>query len=154
MITWKLFKIQTSELICKYIAGRVLSNNATFDMRLHTIYLINDVFHHAHKRDSHLIHEAFEGIIVPLFPSRFGFRPRRPSHLWALSLKQWLQGGIESCRVTHCIVRVITPLISLFNYITIYYNKKQKNIKTINAYQVVRYYSINVPKSMLFNDEG
>lgn len=36
-------------------------------MRLHTIYLINDVFHHAHKRENHLILEAFEEIIVPLW---------------------------------------------------------------------------------------
>ena len=60
-------KFQRARLICKYISARVLSNSATFDMRLHTIYLINDVLHHANRKNNKTILTAFEEIIVPLW---------------------------------------------------------------------------------------
>lgn len=56
-----------ARLICKYISARVLSNSATFDMRLHTIYLINDVLHHANRKNNKTVLTAFEEIIVPLW---------------------------------------------------------------------------------------
>ena len=59
--------VQRARLICKYISARVLSNSATFDMRLHTIYLINDVLHHANRKNNKTILTAFEEIIVPLW---------------------------------------------------------------------------------------
>lgn len=57
----------TARLITRYISARVLSNSATFDMRLHTIYLINDVLHHANRKNNKTILSAFEEMIVPLW---------------------------------------------------------------------------------------
>ena len=36
-------------------------------MRLHTIYLINDVLHHANRKNNKMILSAFEEIIIPLW---------------------------------------------------------------------------------------
>merc|ERR1711990_1256351 len=58
---------KSARLICKYISARVLSNSATFEMRLHTIYLINDVLYHANKKHNRTVLSSFEEIIVPLW---------------------------------------------------------------------------------------
>lgn len=58
---------KSGELITKYLLERILDKNASFELRLHLIYLINDVLHHCMRKSVDDLRKLLEDIVVPAF---------------------------------------------------------------------------------------
>ncbi|XP_074640155.1 calcium homeostasis endoplasmic reticulum protein-like [Tubulanus polymorphus] len=56
-----------AQLVAHYLFCRIISPEATFPLRLHLIYLINDVLHHCVRKNADNLKNALEGKVVPIF---------------------------------------------------------------------------------------
>ncbi|CAE1284660.1 CHERP [Acanthosepion pharaonis] len=55
------------ELIAQYLLNRITDKDSTFDVKLHLIYLINDLLHHCQRKNADELKTHLEGIVVPAF---------------------------------------------------------------------------------------
>lgn len=55
------------DLIAHYLLDRVSAKDASFELRLHLIYLINDILHHCLRRNADDLRKSVESVVVPLF---------------------------------------------------------------------------------------
>ncbi|CAG5119503.1 unnamed protein product [Candidula unifasciata] len=53
--------------LAQYFLKRITSKEAPFQLRLHLIYLINDVMHHCVRRNVENLRMALETVVVPIF---------------------------------------------------------------------------------------
>ncbi|KAG0431598.1 hypothetical protein HPB47_021652 [Ixodes persulcatus] len=58
---------QRNDLICQYLLKKVTVPGAPFDMKLHIVYLINDVLHHCVRKNADGLKQALEQFVVPIF---------------------------------------------------------------------------------------
>ncbi|XP_054710989.1 calcium homeostasis endoplasmic reticulum protein-like [Uloborus diversus] len=58
-----------SEVIILYILKRVTEPGATFEAKLHLVYLINDVLHHCIRKNAEDLKKILETAVVPIFCS-------------------------------------------------------------------------------------
>lgn len=56
-----------SELIAQYFLKRIISKEASFELRLHLIYLINDLLHHCQRKGADNLKKCLEQIVVAVF---------------------------------------------------------------------------------------
>ncbi|KAH0549307.1 calcium homeostasis endoplasmic reticulum protein [Cotesia glomerata] len=57
---------QSNEVIAEYLLKKVIQG-ATFNQKLHIIYLVNDVLHHCARKKSMDLRQAMENVVVPMF---------------------------------------------------------------------------------------
>ncbi|XP_064604501.1 calcium homeostasis endoplasmic reticulum protein-like [Liolophura sinensis] len=55
------------EFVTLYLLKRITAREASFQMRLHLIYLINDLLHHCQRKNADDLKIALEKIVVPAF---------------------------------------------------------------------------------------
>uniref|UniRef100_A0A0B7ACN2 Calcium homeostasis endoplasmic reticulum protein n=1 Tax=Arion vulgaris TaxID=1028688 RepID=A0A0B7ACN2_9EUPU len=55
------------DALAQYFLRRITSKEAPFQLRLHLIYLINDVMHHCVRRNVEILRLALETVVVPIF---------------------------------------------------------------------------------------
>ncbi|BFY99812.1 hypothetical protein BsWGS_02851 [Bradybaena similaris] len=55
------------DALAQYFLKRITSKEALFQLRLHLIYLINDVMHHCVRRNVENLRRALETVVVPIF---------------------------------------------------------------------------------------
>ncbi|GFS15252.1 calcium homeostasis endoplasmic reticulum protein [Elysia marginata] len=55
------------DAISQYLLKRITAKDAPFQLRLHLIYLINDVMHHCVRRNIEGLRTALERVVVPVF---------------------------------------------------------------------------------------
>jgi calcium homeostasis ER protein len=55
------------DLVAHYLLDRVSAKDATFEVRLHLIYLVNDILHHCVRRNADDLRKSLETVVVPLF---------------------------------------------------------------------------------------
>ncbi|KAL4236438.1 hypothetical protein ACF0H5_004823 [Mactra antiquata] len=58
---------QQSQLIALFLVKRILAKDASFELRLHLIYLINDLLHHCQRKNADLLKSHLGQIVVPVF---------------------------------------------------------------------------------------
>ncbi|KAF8788399.1 calcium homeostasis endoplasmic reticulum protein-like isoform X3 [Argiope bruennichi] len=58
-----------SEVIILYILRKVTEPGATFETKLHLVYLINDVLHHCFRKNADDLKKILESAVVPIFCS-------------------------------------------------------------------------------------
>lgn len=58
---------QQSQLATLYLMKRIMAKDASFELRLHLIYLINDVLHHCQRKNAELLKSHLAQIVVPVF---------------------------------------------------------------------------------------
>lgn len=54
-------------LLVNYLLSRVAAPHSSFDLRLHILYLINDLLHHCKRRNLTELKAALESVVVPIF---------------------------------------------------------------------------------------
>ena len=59
------------QLMSRYLLNRITSKEASFELRLHLIYLINDLLHHCQRKNAEELKESLEEVVVPLFCKSF-----------------------------------------------------------------------------------
>ncbi|CAH1774373.1 unnamed protein product [Owenia fusiformis] len=57
------------DMIAQYILKRVTDKTASFDLKLHLIYLMNDVLHHCVRKNAEGLKGSFETVVTPVFCS-------------------------------------------------------------------------------------
>ncbi|GFX38236.1 calcium homeostasis endoplasmic reticulum protein [Trichonephila clavipes] len=78
-----------SEVIILYILKKVTEPGATFETKLHLVYLINDVLHHCFRKNADDLKKILEGSVVPIFCSTsFGIDAEKQQKLSKLH-KLW-----------------------------------------------------------------
>ncbi|CAK9302594.1 unnamed protein product [Gordionus sp. m RMFG-2023] len=55
------------EFLARYLLKRIMAVDANFDIRLHLIYLINDLMHHCIRKNVEELRGALDNIIIPIF---------------------------------------------------------------------------------------
>ncbi|XP_060593424.1 calcium homeostasis endoplasmic reticulum protein-like [Ruditapes philippinarum] len=58
---------QQSQLITLFLVKRIMAKDASFELRLHLIYLINDLLHHCQRKNAELLKSHLAQIVVPVF---------------------------------------------------------------------------------------
>ncbi|GIY43811.1 calcium homeostasis endoplasmic reticulum protein [Caerostris extrusa] len=58
-----------SEVIILYILKKVTEPGASFETKLHLVYLINDVIHHCFRKNADDLKKILESVVVPIFCS-------------------------------------------------------------------------------------
>ncbi|KAK2156555.1 hypothetical protein LSH36_210g04002 [Paralvinella palmiformis] len=56
-----------SRLVTLYLKSKITAKDASFQQRLHLIYLINDVLHHCMRKSAGELRNMFEKVIIPIF---------------------------------------------------------------------------------------
>lgn len=56
-----------AHLVAQFLVKRILSKEATFELRLHLIYLINDLLHHCQRKNADNLKLQLGDIVVPVF---------------------------------------------------------------------------------------
>ncbi|VDI67775.1 calcium homeostasis endoplasmic reticulum protein [Mytilus galloprovincialis] len=59
------------QLMSRYLLNRIAAGNATFELRLHLIYLVNDLLHHCQRKNAEELKENLEKVVIPLFCKSF-----------------------------------------------------------------------------------
>ncbi|XP_064626296.1 calcium homeostasis endoplasmic reticulum protein-like isoform X2 [Lineus longissimus] len=78
-------------LFAHYLMMRVTANDASFQTKLHLIYLINDVLHHCIRKNADDLHNCIEDVVIPIFCSAHeGIAPEKKVKLTKL-LTLWEQ---------------------------------------------------------------
>lgn len=70
--TWVIEKgsesMEAAELVADYLLARAAVHNVSFDLRLHLIYLLNDLLHHFKRRGvPNCLQETIQRIVPPMF---------------------------------------------------------------------------------------
>ncbi|GAB1610650.1 calcium homeostasis endoplasmic reticulum protein-like isoform X2, partial [Argonauta hians] len=55
------------KLIAQYLLNRITDKESNFDVKLHLIYLINDLLHHCQRKNADELKTRLEDIVVPAF---------------------------------------------------------------------------------------
>lgn len=58
---------KTNTVISEYLLRKVIETSATFNRRLHIIYLLNDTFHHCMRKGADELKKALEKVLIPMF---------------------------------------------------------------------------------------
>ncbi|CAN8004556.1 unnamed protein product, partial [Ixodes hexagonus] len=104
---------ERNELICQYLLKKVTVPGAPFDMKLHIVYLINDVLHHCVRKNADGLKQALEQIVVPIFcTTSIGVDEEKGQKLAKL-LKLWETNKYFAPLVLE---QLKNPAISLANY--------------------------------------
>ncbi|GAB6028889.1 hypothetical protein CHUAL_004689 [Chamberlinius hualienensis] len=56
-----------AQVIGRYLVKRVTTIGGTFDMKLHIVYLLNDVLHHCTRKNADELKRLLEAFVVPIF---------------------------------------------------------------------------------------
>ncbi|KAI8521523.1 hypothetical protein Bbelb_012770 [Branchiostoma belcheri] len=55
--------------ISQYLLCRILGKSSSFELKLHLIYLINDVLHHCVRKQAEDLKQSLQSVVVPIFSS-------------------------------------------------------------------------------------
>ncbi|XP_037070059.1 calcium homeostasis endoplasmic reticulum protein-like [Pollicipes pollicipes] len=67
---WIFAKAQSdrhSLFLARYLLRRVVAPGVSFNLKLHIIYLLNDVLHHCVRKNVNGLHQCLESVVVPMF---------------------------------------------------------------------------------------
>uniref|UniRef100_A0A8K9UF15 Calcium homeostasis endoplasmic reticulum protein n=1 Tax=Oncorhynchus mykiss TaxID=8022 RepID=A0A8K9UF15_ONCMY len=59
------------ELMCSHLRNRITADTAHFELRLHLIYLTNDVLHHCQRKQQRDLLAALQKVVVPIYCTSF-----------------------------------------------------------------------------------
>uniref|UniRef100_A0A6Q2XP71 Uncharacterized protein n=1 Tax=Esox lucius TaxID=8010 RepID=A0A6Q2XP71_ESOLU len=59
------------ELMCSHLRNRITADAAHFELRLHLIYLTNDVLHHCQRKQQRDLLAALQKVVVPIYCTSF-----------------------------------------------------------------------------------
>ncbi|MXQ93477.1 hypothetical protein E5288_WYG021178 [Bos mutus] len=59
------------ELMAGHLRNRITADGAHFELRLHLIYLINDVLHHCQRKQARELLAALQKVVVPIYCTSF-----------------------------------------------------------------------------------
>ncbi|XP_031431002.1 calcium homeostasis endoplasmic reticulum protein isoform X2 [Clupea harengus] len=59
------------ELMCSFLRNRITAETAHFELRLHLIYLTNDVLHHCQRKQQRDLLAALQKVVVPIYCTSF-----------------------------------------------------------------------------------
>ncbi|KAF7703049.1 calcium homeostasis endoplasmic reticulum protein isoform X1 [Silurus meridionalis] len=62
---------QQCELMTSHLRNRITAETAHFELRLHLIYLINDVLHHCQRKNQRDLLAALQKVVVPIYCTSF-----------------------------------------------------------------------------------
>ncbi|KAG1668399.1 Calcium homeostasis endoplasmic reticulum protein [Nymphon striatum] len=101
------------DAIAAYLLRRVISSDAEFDLKLHIIYLMNDVIHHSVRKNNEDLKKALDSVVIPVFcNANIGADEEREKKLSKL-LKLW-ETNEYFCK--EIIEQLKQPASSLANY--------------------------------------
>ncbi|KAL1471409.1 hypothetical protein MTO96_039945 [Rhipicephalus appendiculatus] len=104
---------QRNELICQYLLKKVTVPGAPFDMKLHIVYLINDVLHHCVRKNADGLKQSLDKVVVPIFcTTSIGVDEEKGQKLAKL-LKLWETNNYFPALILE---QLKNPAISLANY--------------------------------------
>nr|XP_054920425.1 calcium homeostasis endoplasmic reticulum protein-like isoform X1 [Dermacentor andersoni] len=115
---------QRNELICQYLLKKVTVPGAPFDMKLHIVYLINDVLHHwknvmlldlfcSVRKNADGLKQSLDKVVVPIFcTTSIGVDEEKGQKLAKL-LKLWETNNYFPALILE---QLKNPAISLANY--------------------------------------
>nr|XP_037288870.1 LOW QUALITY PROTEIN: calcium homeostasis endoplasmic reticulum protein-like [Rhipicephalus microplus] len=104
---------QRNELISQYLLKKVTVPGAPFDMKLHIVYLINDVLHHCVRKNADGLKQSLDKVVVPIFcTTSIGVDEEKGQKLAKL-LKLWETNNYFPASILE---QLKNPAISLANY--------------------------------------
>ncbi|XP_023674632.1 calcium homeostasis endoplasmic reticulum protein isoform X2 [Paramormyrops kingsleyae] len=84
---------QHCELMAGHLRNRVTASGAPFQLRLHLIYLINDVLHHCQRKQQRDLLAALQKVVVPIYCTSFLAVEEDKQQKIARLLQLWEKNG-------------------------------------------------------------
>lgn len=93
---WMFNNAKTSqhcELMSGHLRNRITAEGAHFELRLHLIYLINDVLHHCQRKQARDLLAALQKVVVPIYCTSFLAVEEDKQQKIARLLQLWEKNG-------------------------------------------------------------
>ncbi|XP_060640810.1 calcium homeostasis endoplasmic reticulum protein isoform X2 [Anolis sagrei] len=84
---------QHCELMAGHLRNRITAEGAHFELRLHLIYLINDVLHHCQRKQQRDLLAALQKVVVPIYCTSFLAVEEDKQQKIARLLQLWEKNG-------------------------------------------------------------
>uniref|UniRef100_A0A4W3K0L2 Calcium homeostasis endoplasmic reticulum protein n=1 Tax=Callorhinchus milii TaxID=7868 RepID=A0A4W3K0L2_CALMI len=84
---------QHCELMSGHLRNRITAEGAHFELRLHLIYLINDVLHHCQRKQARELLAALQKVVVPIYCTSFLAVEEDKQQKIARLLQLWEKNG-------------------------------------------------------------
>uniref|UniRef100_A0A8C0GQW9 Calcium homeostasis endoplasmic reticulum protein n=1 Tax=Chelonoidis abingdonii TaxID=106734 RepID=A0A8C0GQW9_CHEAB len=84
---------QHCELMAGHLRNRITAEGAHFELRLHLIYLINDVLHHCQRKQARDLLAALQKVVVPIYCTSFLAVEEDKQQKIARLLQLWEKNG-------------------------------------------------------------
>uniref|UniRef100_A0ACB8F198 Uncharacterized protein n=1 Tax=Sphaerodactylus townsendi TaxID=933632 RepID=A0ACB8F198_9SAUR len=84
---------QHCELMAGHLRNRITADGAHFELRLHLIYLINDVLHHCQRKQQRDLLAALQKVVVPIYCTSFLAVEEDKQQKIARLLQLWEKNG-------------------------------------------------------------
>ncbi|XP_078279712.1 calcium homeostasis endoplasmic reticulum protein isoform X5 [Rhinoraja longicauda] len=84
---------QHCELMSGHLRNRITAEGAHFELRLHLIYLINDVLHHCQRKQARDLLAALQKVVVPIYCTSFLAVEEDKQQKIARLLQLWEKNG-------------------------------------------------------------
>ncbi|XP_037674064.1 calcium homeostasis endoplasmic reticulum protein isoform X2 [Choloepus didactylus] len=81
------------ELMAGHLRNRITADTAHFELRLHLIYLINDVLHHCQRKQARELLAALQKVVVPIYCTSFLAVEEDKQQKIARLLQLWEKNG-------------------------------------------------------------
>ncbi|XP_055975744.1 calcium homeostasis endoplasmic reticulum protein isoform X2 [Sorex fumeus] len=81
------------ELMAGHLRNRITADGAHFELRLHLIYLINDVLHHCQRKQARELLAALQRVVVPIYCTSFLAVEEDKQQKIARLLQLWEKNG-------------------------------------------------------------
>uniref|UniRef100_A0A452EIL3 Calcium homeostasis endoplasmic reticulum protein n=1 Tax=Capra hircus TaxID=9925 RepID=A0A452EIL3_CAPHI len=81
------------ELMAGHLRNRITADGAHFELRLHLIYLINDVLHHCQRKQARELLAALQKVVVPIYCTSFLAVEEDKQQKIARLLQLWEKNG-------------------------------------------------------------
>lgn len=81
------------ELMAGHLRSRITAEGAHFELRLHLIYLINDVLHHCQRKQARELLAALQKVVVPIYCTSFLAVEEDKQQKIARLLQLWEKNG-------------------------------------------------------------
>uniref|UniRef100_A0A8B9Q9K3 Calcium homeostasis endoplasmic reticulum protein n=1 Tax=Apteryx owenii TaxID=8824 RepID=A0A8B9Q9K3_APTOW len=81
------------ELMAGHLRNRITAEGAHFELRLHLIYLINDVLHHCQRKQARDLLAALQKVVVPIYCTSFLAVEEDKQQKIARLLQLWEKNG-------------------------------------------------------------
>ncbi|KAG2464224.1 CHERP protein, partial [Polypterus senegalus] len=113
---WMFNNAKTSqhcELMAEHLRNRITADGAHFELRLHLIYLINDVLHHCQRKQQRDLLTALQKVVVPIYCTSFLAVEEDKQQKIARLLQLWEKNGYFDEQI---IQQLQSPALGLGQY--------------------------------------